>query len=392
MTLGRVGCGEPSRFLLFSFWRPRLRAAGRTDDSSSENTQATTQAEAASGFDETLAALEGLSGDERRAKLVELAQAEGNLSFYTAMSPSVVDEVVSAFEDTFDIDVALYRATSETVLQRLLEEAKADFHGADAVESSGLEMVNLANEGVLVPYDSPSIENVVPQAVADGYTASRFNTFVVSWNTDLVPKGEEPASWEELADPKWKGRIAIEAGDVDWYKALWEYWVANGKTEEEADTLFEGIAANSVIVKGHTVMAELMAAGEFDVGVNYLHIVKNVAAEGAPLAWEPAVQPVFPRANGVGLVQRRRASRGGDALLRLAARGGPGRARRGQHDTRARRSRRDGRRRAGCGRPSRASPRTRRRGPTGGTSCCSSAKSLPRDRAHAWFPAGEAKP
>jgi iron(III) transport system substrate-binding protein len=275
---------------------------GSNDDSSSENTQATTQAEAASGFDETLAALDGLSGDERRAKLVELAQTEGNLSFYTAMSPSVVDEVVSAFEDTFDIDVALYRATSETVLQRLIEEAKADFHGADAVESSGLEMVNLANEGVLVPYDSPSIENVVPQAVADGYTASRFNTFVVSWNTDLVPKGEEPASWEELADPKWKGRIAIEAGDVDWYKTLWEYWVANGKTEEEADTLFEGIAANSVIVKGHTVMAELMAAGEFDVGVNYLHIVKNVAAEGAPLAWEPPVEPVFPRANGVALV------------------------------------------------------------------------------------------
>jgi iron(III) transport system substrate-binding protein len=219
------------------------------------------------------------------------------------MSPSVVTPVIEAFEDAFGIDVALYRATSETVLARLTQEADAGFHGADVVESSGLEMVNLASEGILVPYDSPSLADVVPEALADGYTASRFNTFVVSWNTDLVPAGEEPKSWEELADPKWKGRLAIEASDVDWYKTLWEYWVANGKSEAEADALFEGIAANSLVIEGHTVMAELMAAGEVDVGVNYLHIVENVAAEGAPLAWQPAVQPVFPRANGVGLVR-----------------------------------------------------------------------------------------
>jgi iron(III) transport system substrate-binding protein len=276
---------------------------GGSDDSSPDPAAPPAVAEAQSGFDETLAALEGLTGEERRAKLVELVEAEGGLSLYTSMSPSVVDEVVSAFEDTFGIDIALYRATSETVLARLIEEARADFHGADVVESSGLEMVNLVNEDVLVPYESPSFENIVPQALAEGYTAARFNTFVISWNTDLVPAGDEPTSWEELADPKWDGRIAIEASDVDWYKTLWEHWVDSGMSEEEADALFEGIASNSIIVRGHTVLAELMAAGEFDVGVNYLHIVENVAAEGAPLSWQPAVGPVFPRANGVGLVR-----------------------------------------------------------------------------------------
>jgi iron(III) transport system substrate-binding protein len=280
-----------------------VAACSGSDDGGSDAAAPPAAAAGQSGFEETLAALEGLSGDERRAKLVELVEAEGGLSFYTSMSPSVVAPIVEAFEDAFGVDVALYRATSETVLARLIEEAKADFHGADVVESSGLEMVNLAAEGILVPYESPAIEDVVPQALADGYTASRFNTFVVSWNTDLVPAGEEPKSWEELADPKWKGRIAIEASDVDWYKTLWEYWVASGKSEEEADRLFEGIAANALFVKGHTVLAEFMAAGEFDVGVNYLHIVENVAAEGAPLAWQPPVQPVFPRANGVGLVR-----------------------------------------------------------------------------------------
>jgi iron(III) transport system substrate-binding protein len=276
---------------------------GGSADGSAEPAAPTAPTEEGSGYEETLAALEGLSGDERRAKLVELVQAEDGLTFYTSMSPSVVDEVVSAFEDEFGIDVALYRATSEVVLARLIEEAAAGFHGADVVESSGLEMVNLAAEGVLVPYESPSVEGIVPEALADGYTASRFNTFVLSWNTDLVPAGEEPKSWEELADPKWKGRLAVDSSDVDWFKTLWEHWVDEGMSEDEADRLAEAMAANFVVVNGHTVLGELMAAGEFELGVNYLHIVENLAAEGAPLAWQPAVEPIFPRANGVGLVR-----------------------------------------------------------------------------------------
>jgi iron(III) transport system substrate-binding protein len=256
-------------------------------------------------LDDVLAAVDGLSGEQRVAGLLELIEAEGgDLNLYTSMSPSVVDPVVSAFEDAYDLNLAVYRADSEAVLQRLLEEAKAGFHGADAVESSGLELVVLGQEQLVTPYDSPAEAGLVEGVGHERWTTDRFNTFVVSWNTDLVPAGEVPGSWEELADPRWNGKLAIEAGDVDWYKTLWEYWVdGQGKSEEETDALFEAIARNALVVKGHTVMGELMAAGEFSVGVNYLHIVENLAADGAPLAWEPAVEPVFTRANGVGLVE-----------------------------------------------------------------------------------------
>ena len=135
-------------------------------------------------------------------------------------------------------------------------------------------------------------------------TGDRFNTYVVSWNTELVPEGEEPHSWEELADPRWKGKLALEAEDVDWYKTLWEYWVeTEGRSADEVDQLFEAIASNAVVVSGHTVMGELMAAGEFDVGVNYRHIVATLAEEGAPVAYEPLVEPVITRPNAVGVLE-----------------------------------------------------------------------------------------
>jgi iron(III) transport system substrate-binding protein len=256
-------------------------------------------------FESVFAAVDGLRGPARERKLLGLVEAEGgNLSFYTSMSSDVEEQVVEAFEDAYDLDVAVYRASSETVLQRLLEEAKAGFRGADIVESSGLEMFNLNREELLVPYDSPAAAELVPGTRYDGWLADRFNTFVVSWNTDLVEPGEQPRSWEDLADSKWHGRIGLEAGDVDWYKTLWEYWVEEGgKSRAEADRLFEAIARNSLVIKGHTVMGQLLAAGEFAVAPNYLHTTLNLMADGAPLAWEPAVEPIIPRPNGIGLIR-----------------------------------------------------------------------------------------
>src|SRR5215213_6691939 len=68
-----------------------------------------------------------LSGQERRDRLVELAAEEGGLNLYTSMTADVADAVTEAFGDEFDIDVSVYRAGSETVLQRILQEQDANF-------------------------------------------------------------------------------------------------------------------------------------------------------------------------------------------------------------------------------------------------------------------------
>jgi iron(III) transport system substrate-binding protein len=259
----------------------------------------------ASSFEQVLTSIEGLSGDERRDRLVELAQEQGGeLSLYTSMGGDKVPAVVDAFEEAFDLDVAVYRASSESIVPRLLEESKAGFHGADVVRVQGLALINLNDEGVLVEYASPQRDSLIEGSAAAGWTADSYSTFAVTWNTDLVPAGEQPTSWEDLADPRWKGRLAIEAGDVNWYAALRKYWVEEaGKSEEEADRLFEAIARNAFVVRGHTLLGQLMAAGEVGLGPNYSSRVDILRAEGAPLAWKPAVEPLFPEPQGLGLVK-----------------------------------------------------------------------------------------
>jgi iron(III) transport system substrate-binding protein len=245
-----------------------------------------------------------LTGKDRRDKLVAAAKKEGHLSLYTSMTSDIADIVTNAFTDQFGIDVDVYRAGSETVLQRILQEQSANFAGNDVVETNANELFDLNGESLLATYTGER-RDVVPKAGQfDGWTATRFNLFAPSWNTNLVPKGQEPKSWEDLADPKWNGKLSMELTDYDWYLTLYEYWHEHGKTDSEIDKIFADMADGAKIVKGHTVQGELLSAGQFSVvASNYSYIVQRAKAKGAPVAYLPLVEPVIARPNGVALMK-----------------------------------------------------------------------------------------
>jgi iron(III) transport system substrate-binding protein len=248
----------------------------------------------------------GMSGQARTDELVKAAKAEGGLSIYT--SNNDIADLVDAFKAKYGLDVKTYRASSEAVLQRILQEEKANYRGADIVETNSGEMNVLSSDGYLYPYKSEYREKVRPQGLKDNWTADRFNAFVVGWNTNRVPAGEEPTSLEDLADPRWKGKLAMEIAEVDWFASLTKYWLEHGKTQEEVDRLFDAIAANAKITKGHTATGELLAAGQYGVFVSaYTQNIDGQAAKGAPVSWRPAngtpVQPITLRPNGFGLMK-----------------------------------------------------------------------------------------
>jgi iron(III) transport system substrate-binding protein len=248
--------------------------------------------------------INGLSGKARRDKLVELAKKEGRLDLYTSMTSDVADAITGAFSDAFKVDVNLYRAGSETVLQRILQEHGARYQGNDVVETNANELFALNKEGVLATYAGER-RNLVPEAGRfEGWVATRFNLFAPSWNTTLVPAGQQPKTWEELADPKWDGKLSMELTDYDWYLTLYGYWKKHGKTDAEIDKIFTDMANGSKIAKGHTVQGELLSAGQFSVvASNYSYIVERAKAKGAPVDYLPFVQPVIARPNGLGLMK-----------------------------------------------------------------------------------------
>jgi len=283
VALAVTGCGGP----------PTARG-GNTD---SEPTAA----------EKLYAEIAKLSGEQRRNRLVELAQQEGTLDLYTSMTSDVAEAVSEAFSDAFDIEVNLYRAGGETVLQRILQEQSAGFHGNDVVETSSPELFALNAEGVLAAYEGERRQMVPEAGRFEGWTATRFNLFAPSWNTNLVPAGERPTSWEDLADPKWDGKLSMELSDYDWYLTLYGYWKQQGKSDQEIDKLFADMASGAKVVRGHTVQGELLSAGQFAlVASNYSYIVERAKRNGAPVDYLPFVEPVIARPNGFGLMKTAR--------------------------------------------------------------------------------------
>src|SRR5680860_15514 len=144
-----------------------------------------TQAAPASECDDgrvpaVVAEVEGLEGEERTQRLVELAEeAGGTVSLYTVLTTDIAEQVDAAFTERFGLDLELYRARSESVSQRLLQEVAAGSPGADVVESGAAEVIVFAREGALAPYESPQREALIDAAVVDDeWTGSRVALFL----------------------------------------------------------------------------------------------------------------------------------------------------------------------------------------------------------------------
>jgi iron(III) transport system substrate-binding protein len=102
----------------------------------------------------------------------------------------------------------------------------------------------------------------------------------------------------------YNGSLAMEVGDWDWFATLVSQYFEEqkGLSEDEAVDLFRKAAAGARTVDGHTLMTELLAAGEFDVAASvYKHRAEQLKGDGAPVEWEPPVEPIVIRPNGIGI-------------------------------------------------------------------------------------------
>lgn len=246
-----------------------------------------------------------MNGGKRHDALVKAAKKEGELVLYT--SNTDYQDLVSGFEKAYPaIHVQAYRASSEKVLQRILQEGSAHKTSNDVVDTNKGELDIMASKHLFGEYKSAIRNSLREVAKQDHWTATRLNAFTVAWNTNMVPKGQQPTSYLDLAKPKWKGKISMEAGDFDWYASLYTYLRSQKHmSKQQVDSYFEKLAANAKVVKGHTVQGQLLSAGQFGVATSlYKHTVdKAHFNKKAPVSWQPTVQPLFVRPNGQAMMK-----------------------------------------------------------------------------------------
>src|SRR5262249_26144657 len=125
----------------------------------------------------------------------------------------------------------------------------------------------------------------------------RYNMLVLGWNTNLVSAAEAPRRYEDLLDPKWRGKLGMEAEDQIWLATLMEHW-----GEARGQEFFKRITEQQLLIrKGHTLLANLVVAGEVPLTPTlYNHRPEVLKRRGAPIDWRP-LEPVVAVAHVISL-------------------------------------------------------------------------------------------
>jgi iron(III) transport system substrate-binding protein len=232
--------------------------------------------------------------------LIAKAREEKDLVWYTTTSAGDNQAIIAGFTRKYPfLKAQTLRTTGEKLRQRVLAEAAAGQFFSDVVSVSGLEMGVLKSKNLLQPYVPPEGESYPAGAKdRDGYyTAIYARNFVIGYNTAMIPEKDRPKDWPDLVEPRWKGKFGIDEEEFEWYGTIIDYW-----GREKAGKYMKALAAQQPqLRRGHSLLAQLMAAGEFPVALVFPFEIEQLKRRGAPVDWSATSDPIVTSINVVAL-------------------------------------------------------------------------------------------
>ena len=200
-------------------------------------------------------ALAGCGGGDKKADK-KATGTKGELMVYTSIYPDIIDNmckpnVAKAFPE---MKVNWFQGGTEKVVTKITGEIKAKKIGADVLMVADPSYyLKLEDQKLLLPYKSKEEKNLINDKAADGsWYAVRVCNMIIAYNADKLKAEDAPKNWTDLADPKWKGKIAMPnpmlSGTA--YVAVgaladkygWEYFdklKANGLRVEEGNSAIQ---------------------------------------------------------------------------------------------------------------------------------------------------------
>jgi iron(III) transport system substrate-binding protein len=222
------------------------------------------------------------------------------VTIYVSTDRVFSEPVLREYERRSSVKVNAIYDTEETkstgLANRLLAETTRP--QADVFWSNEpVRTLVLKSRDVLAPYRSPSAEGI-PAALLDpdGYWSGLSARIrVIAYNTRTVTLKDAPQSIFELADPKWKGQVAMadpRFGSTSFHAAAL-YALAG---DDKMDDFFRRLKANGLrIVDGNSVVRDLVARGEVKTGLTDTDDVNVAIENGQPVGM------VLPDREGLGV-------------------------------------------------------------------------------------------
>ncbi len=239
--------------------------------------------------------------------LIDAAKKEGRVMWYTTL---IVNQAIlplkAAFEKRYPgVTLDYVRNDEGPIAIRLLNEAKAGGGQADVFDGITVN-VALKREGLLAPLAYPNAADYPAEMKdADGtWQALLLFVFTMGYNTSMVKKEDMPKSYQDLLDPKWKGKFAMNrSSSAGAYGFTGNILLTMG--EEKGLDYLRALAKQDVFLSDASARAILdqVIAGEYPVGLMmFNHHAEISARKGAPSAWLP-LEPVPVAYDAVGMLK-----------------------------------------------------------------------------------------
>ena len=249
------------------------------------------------------ASLMQYEGADRARKLSEAASVEQTLNLYTAFRPQDLQTILGPFEKKHGIKVTVWRSGSDNVMRRVITEASGRRFEVDAVMITSPELEAIRRENLLQPVSSPYLTDLTHPGSRPAHrewATVLLNVWVQAYNTNLIRRQDLPRTYQDLTDPKWKGKLGVEAKVSEWYTT-----VAREMGEEKGIRMFKDIVArNGVSVRqGMSLLNNLVVAGEVPLALSmYIDLPEKGKRAGKPVDWF-TLEPVVAMGLNVGVAR-----------------------------------------------------------------------------------------
>jgi iron(III) transport system substrate-binding protein len=241
-----------------------------------------------------------LSALAAEADLKAAAKVESEVMWYTTMALDDSSVLIARFKEKFPgINIKLFRANNSKLLERLLAESRAKTVIADVVSAGGLPIGILKSRGLLAKYVSPEAV-AFPSGARDseGYwTDTYINTFNLVYNTSMVSAQDVPRTHADVLDRRWMEKIGIDDSDYEWFGNMLQLM----GEEKGLDYMRKLAALKPTMRAGHSLLATLVAAGEFaiypDGYPRRVEVLRERGARTVDWVWlEPTIAELHPTA------------------------------------------------------------------------------------------------
>ena len=229
-------------------------------------------------------------------ELVQAAKKEGEVVVFGSLENDVAAAINKGFETKYGVKVKYFRGSSTVIIDRVTTEHRAGKMSSDIIYTTSEPMKFINKEKGLFARYIPSSAKGYDKKLIDDFFGPNYRSVIIGFifNKSMISPDEAPKSYEDVVNPKWRGKIAmgnpsLHDTTIDWLSSMDSVFGSQTK----ANDWIKGLAAlKPLLLDSMVPVGERVASGEVPLGVAYVKYVQVWGRKGAPVDYVKGL-PVY---------------------------------------------------------------------------------------------------